>query len=929
VSAGRRLLLALGALTLAGLAFWSLPRLLDWDAQRPRLATVASERLGRPVMLEGPVAFVLLPQPRFEAFGIRVAPGADGIAGEARSLRLRLALGPLLLGRIEVREVALVGAEIRLPWPPATLPGLAPPPWLEALDARIEDSRILLGETAVEGVTGRVTAGGLAEAVRAGGAFRWRGAPVAFEAVLGRAGDDGMAPLDLSLRLAGAAAAARGVLLAEGGFEGRFDAAGPDLAAILPAPPGPFRARGTLRAGAELIAADALVLEGAGGQVARGAASLRLDARPRADLSLAAARLDLAPWLAALRGAGPQLLPLTLDLSAEAAEFGPLRLRRLRGAAVLDGERVSFADIQADLPGGAQAELSGGALGPRLEMSLRLRAARPRELAASLGWAPDLPIPAEAAEGTARLSWEGPTLALTEIVARFGGNRVSGGVTWRDGPRPSLALGLEMDSLALGPNLAPLARLRAIAERADVTLRLATARLDLDGAPWRRVALDGALEGGRAVLRAASGERSGAEFSASGVLALGPQPRLSEAALELRGPAATLARLAGWDGVLPADLPVTLRAEGQGPLDALVLRVEGEAAEARLEAQGTVNAREHRAQGSVTLRHPGAMRLLERVGLPAPWLGPGSLSVILAVAGQPGQWQSDNFDLVAGTLRLRAQGSLSAAARPRLAGRVQAENLPLPPLQSLLDGLPRLDAELALAAQALRPAGFPPLEQVAAELRLGAEGLRVEGLRARLLGGALEGRAAFGATSPPSLSAELALADAAIPGPLTGGAADLVAGRLSAEARLRGAGHSAAALLAALAGEARVELRAGLVRGLDLAAVAAALSLTDPAAAGPALRDAFAGGATPVEALTARLDIAQGRARIAEAALVAEGGVAAAVSGGFDLSGDALDLRVAVPAPGGGEAALRLSGPPASPRRLEEFGAFLRALSAR
>jgi uncharacterized protein involved in outer membrane biogenesis len=929
VSHSRRLLLGLAAVALLGLGLWSLPRWLDWNAQRPHLAAIAAERLGRPVTLEGPVAFVLLPQPRLEAFRVRVADTGDGVRAEARALRLRLALAPLLFGRIVVREVALVGADIQLPWPPVALPGLLPPAWLSALDARIEDGRVQIGDVAIEGVQARLTAGDPADAVRAAGEFRWGNRPVTFEGALGRAGDDGIAPLDLAFRLAGGRAQLRGVLFAEGGFEGRFDAEGPDLAALIPAPAGAFRARGTLRAGTELVAADALVLEGAA-IAARGAASLRLIPAPRFDLSLTAPRLDLASWIAALRGAGPQAIPLALDLAAEAAEFGPLRLRRLRGAAYLEGERLGFSDVAADLPGGTQMELSGGSSGPRLDLALRLRSARPREFAASLGLAAALPIPTEAAEGSARLSLEGSSLAATDLALRFGSRRVTGGLTWRQASRPSLALGLDFDQLDLGEGQEALARLREAAEQADLTLRLAIARLSLDGAEWRRVALDGSVEAGRAVLRSLAAERDGAEFQAAGALALGAQPRLTDAVVEARGAAGAVLGLAG---VVPhpslALVPLRLRAQGQGPLDQLALRLEAEAAEARLEAQGTVDTAQRRAQGHVTLRHPGAVRLLGQLGLAEPRLGEGSLSLIATLATQPGQLQAENIELVAGGLRLRGQGGLAFdGARPRLRARIAVEELPLPVFDdAILPALGGLDAELALTAQTTRIEGWPPLEQAQATLRLQDGALRIEQFQGRLSGGTVEGALAYEPGRLPLLAAEGRIADVAVVGPLSGLPIDLTAGRVTGMARLRAEGHSLAALLATLSGEAAGEVRGGVLTGFDLPAAASALALREPAAVTDALRRAFASGATAFEVLSARLAIEAGQARFEEAALSAEGSLPGHIGGQVDLARQALDLRLGLRPPEGPEVALRLAGPAANPRRQEEVGAYLRWLA--
>src|SRR5918998_3350769 len=213
-------------------------------------------------------------------------------------MRLRLDLGALLAGgRLEPREIVLVGGEIRLPWPPGALPSIRPPPWLTELDARLEDCRVLIGGLELEKLSARLVTGGATEALVAEGSFAWRGQAVRFSGQLGRAGFDGIAPLDLGLAVGGATLSARGVLLPAGGFEGRMDAAGNDLSALVPAPPMPFRASSRFTAAADLLAADDLALD-LGGQPARGAVTLRLDPALPLDIAPAASRLDLDAWVA-------------------------------------------------------------------------------------------------------------------------------------------------------------------------------------------------------------------------------------------------------------------------------------------------------------------------------------------------------------------------------------------------------------------------------------------------------------------------------------------------------------------------------------------------------------------------------------------------------------------------------------------------------
>jgi uncharacterized protein involved in outer membrane biogenesis len=915
----RRLLLltlAAGLLLLAGASAWLLPRWLDWDRHRGALAEIASERLGRPVALEGQVALVLLPQPLLEAQRIVIGQAADEIQMSARALRLRLDLWALLLGRLEVRELALVGADIRLPWPPTALPGLTPPPWLTALDARLEESRIQIGGAVVEGVNARLMAGEIGEALTAEGSLAWRGRPMRFQAVLGRAGDAGVAPLDITASAAGANLRARGVLLTEGGFAGRLEAAGPDLSALIPAPAGAFRATANLAAGAELIVANQLELT-LGTDAVRGGALLRLVPEPRFELTITAPSLDLEPWLAALRGAGAQAVPLSLDLSAEAAQFGPLRMTELRATANLQNEQLTLGRVSAVMPGETTLELSGGGGASRLELGLRWRSARPAEWLAAAGLTPRLAPPEGPALGSLRLSWEGGAFSVTELVAQLGPTRVGGGFVWRPGARPNLALGLEFDELALPQSQAELAAaLREAAGEADLQLRLSFARLRLRDDVWERLALDGATEGGRIVLRRLAGRHLGLDIVLAGTLSgAGPAARLSEMTLEAEGPAGPLLGRLGVARPALAAAPLRLRLSGAGPLDALALRLESDLAEARLEAQLTVDWPQDRVQARLTARHPGATRILSQaLALPPPdWIGEGSFSLIANLGWRPGSWNAESFELVAGELRGRGQLAL-AGERPALSGRLALERLPLPDWRGLdLAAWPGFDLDIALTADRVAARGLPLLEGVSARLRADATALRLEEGRAGLAGGSLTAALRLERAAPQQLVFEGGMTDIVLAAPLTGRPLDIAAGRLSGALQLEAQGATPEAWLRSATGQGSLTLRDGVVQGFDAPAAAAALGWADP---GVALAAALASGATPIERGQVAFNLAGGRLTLTEAALGAEAGLALGLSGTVDLADDRLALRLALPVPEGAPpVALDVTGPSRNPRR--------------
>ena len=944
----RRRLLALLALPVALLlAAWFGPRLLDWEAQRDRVAAIAAARLGRPVALGGPLSVTLLPQPMVEASAVLVGTeGADDeeIGVTARALRLRLGLWPLLAGRFEPRELVLVGAEIRLPWPPGNLGALRPPPWLTGFDARVEDSRIALGHAVLDGVAARLAAPGPLDAVRTEGSFTWRGAALRFAAVLGRPGFDGVATFDLLTTGQGAHATLRGVLVAEGGFEGRIEAAGNDLSALIAAPAGPFRASGRVMATAELAAADDLAIE-LGGVPGRGAATFRFAPAPRLDVGLALARLDLDAWVAALRGAEPPPVPVGLDLSAGAASFAGQTLRRLRGGVLREGQRLVLSDLSALLPGEAELEASGGVEGGRLDLTGRVAGPSLRATLAAAGLGVERFDPARLGgfDLRGRVTLDAAGFGLQDLTGTLDGALVSGAGTLRPGPRPALGLGLTFDRLDLDgllPGPGAWRELLGAAPPLDANLRVAATSARWGGTEATRASLDLVLEAERVTVRHLGFRTAGADVTLVGTVTPGAAPRFADLTLDLAAEQATgLAALLDPRVKLPAAparLPLRLRASGGGPAEALALALQAELGEMRLEARGEIHLAEARAAGALTLRHPGAPRLMTLFGAAEPpsWLGEGSFSLIAAVSGSAAGVAAETIELVAGGLRARGQAALALdGPLPRLTGRIAAERLPLPGVPARDAGpvdlslLAAFEGELALeAAEALVP-GLPVLRPLSARLSLAGGRLAVEGLEAGFAGGRLEGRLVLeAAAQPPVVAGALGLAGATLTEPLFGFPFDIASGQVAAEGRFTARGHAPGALLATLEGEGRLAVANGVVSGVALAQAAGAAVLSDIAEAEEGVRAALAGGATAVDRIEGGWHAAGGIVALDGVHIAAEGGATGGVEGQIDLLRQGLDLRLLVqpPAAGAPAIALRVAGPAQAPRRQPELAAWAR-----
>ncbi len=924
----RRLLPAVALLlALATGALLLLPARIDWDRYRPALAEHAGDRLGRRIAISGALRLRFLPETVLEADGIEVGPSGDGVELTAAALRLRLDPWHLLLGRISIREVALVGADIRLPWPPSRLPTLRPLGSLTALDARLEQSRISVSGVSFDGVNARLLAGGLADALSMEGRFAWRGQPVAFSATLGRAGDDGVAPFDLSAQLGAARVSTRGVLLAEGGYEGRLEASGPDLSAVLPTPAGAFTAQARLTATAELLAADQLQLVLAG-QQARGGISLRYAPTLRLDASLLASSYELDAWEQAFRRGGATALPVSIDLSAESATLRGVRLRQLRVGVQLEQGRIRVPDGRAELPGGMKLGIAGAGTAEASEWRITLDGPRADALAPvlpAMGIAvPGFTLPEGPLRGTLRLALDANQATLSELALTLDGQPVRGGASWRWGQRPFLGAGLELGRIDLANWVGTLPALSAM----DLELRLSAATARWAGRDFENLSVDGSATGGRVVLRRLRARHAGAEITAAATVAMSPL-RVQEATLELEG-----GQLAQLLGTAPAGLPlgaapVRLRASLSGPPEQLALRAEADVEDARAEAQLTLDALEQRAQGSLTLRHPGAARFL------APWLSPGMAEwinggsfALIANLGLRGRTLSaESIDLLAGQQRMRgALGLNLSGERPRLTGQLSTEALRLPenPGLGALGLIRPLDAEITWRADRLELPPLPPVMEARGGLRLDGGRLALELAEGRMQSGALRGLLEVDpAEGLPRVNLTLNLESLALSDPLPAAAPQILSGTADMALRLTARGTAWPAWRSSLQGEGQVSMRDGTVGGLDMAALAAGIALPDTLAAQRAIQAALAGGTTPFQRLMLPFAVQAGQFSLRGATMATEAGEAR-LTGGIDLPRGVGELRVTVPVPDAPEIGLWFNGRLGAMQRLAETARYMR-----
>lgn len=940
--------LALLVVLLAGAA-WAGPGLLDWNRYRGTIASLASTALGRPVRIDGNVTLQLLPEPVLTASRITVTDEEGGAALSAAQLRLRVGLFPLLSGHVEARELVLAQPRLQLDWPLPSVP--ARPTWLASLAARIEGGTLIIGSVTVSGIDATINTDGDTGAFGLAGTASLFGLPWHATARLGQPQVDGATTLEATLDGQGAVRDTggrfSGRVTADGALEGQITGRGPDLSRLLPAPPVAWRADGRLTASGGLAAADELALD-IGGSPARGAVALRVGLHPRLDLALAASRLDLDRWLPVLlRGNRAGALETGIDLSAEAATLAGGTLRGLRGAFDLGPDGVEVRDATAILPGEATLRLAGRLNGPTAPAGALNSATAPAgagqqfdgtaaiglpDMRTTLHWlqAAGLMIPVtlppdvlRTAQATARVSANAHMLALTDLAGQLDGTPMSGGAGAGFGPHPELGLTLKLGRLVLDPwlpaTLPSLPQIPRLVAGYDLDLHIQT-----DGADWRGLGIDGfgidaTAKSGRLTVQRIEGTVQGLHLTVAGTL--NEAGRLSDGKLTLAAPSATpLAPLlpARWHAPAAALAgPVSLTAQASGTQDALAVQLDAQMNDAQVTAQPLVNLQTGNWAGSITLRHPGATRLLRLLGLGgAPWLGDGSLSLLAQITATPARLSIDNFDLTAGSLR--AGGALSIAPGTRttagigpstVTGHITSDSLALPmpnprdttplPVQLIQDwqGSVRIEAGQVLMD------GTPVLQQAAGQLDVAAGQLHISGLTAQLGGGTLHADVHLGATASDSLTVRASLSNLKIATPLLAGLGlaapwDMTAGTLAGSLDVTAQGFAPSAMMSTLSGAASLTLADGRISGFNMLALRSALDAAgavdaSPATLGRALRPWLTSGTTEATSLSLPLAFGHGAIALDGAALAGPDGTAA-LSGSLDLGDLAPDLRLSL-----------------------------------
>ena len=266
------LILVLAAVVLIG------PGFVDWNEYKAEIAARAKAATGRDLVIGGDIQISVLPTPALIAHDVTLANVKGATAPDMvrlRSLEVRVALGPLLSGNIQVETVKLVDPVIELevladgrknwefspsekkekePAPTAEqdsgsepeAPAPAAEPSIRLDNFTIENATLVYRDeqagtvARVDNLQARIAAASLKGPVEISGTLVARGIPLKFEALIGEIIHGRTVPVSLNLETA----AAKGKVRINGTvvslvkapkFKGRIKAEGNSLAAIVAA----------------------------------------------------------------------------------------------------------------------------------------------------------------------------------------------------------------------------------------------------------------------------------------------------------------------------------------------------------------------------------------------------------------------------------------------------------------------------------------------------------------------------------------------------------------------------------------------------------------------------------------------------------------------------------------------------------------------
>ncbi|MDD2704532.1 MAG: AsmA family protein [Acidocella sp.] len=905
-----------GILALLLALLLALPGFVSSAAHRHTIERFASNLTGRQVSIAGNLSLSLLPRPEISATRITIT-GPNNEIITAKALALDISLPALLHGQLAVQVLNLDSPSITFPWPLPNGPrAVAPPPWLAALHAHLNNATLHFGAAEFTGVSADIFTGQNG-AVSVSGNGAVEGLPLTLSLALGQLAPDGTSPLSVQASGMGASGKISGTLNSESTLTGK-------LSLTLPHS---ITGTAALTANGDSLTISNLSLR-QGGTTLTGTATLGFS--PTAiTANLVGQNLNLDALLA--QTPPPLTLPVSLNLTASNVTLGGHVFPSLRTDLSTGPAGVKISALSLGLPGGGGvtgtlAFPPGGALSGQASLTAP-------DLPA-LFTAYTLPAPPESwrsAKLTASLSGTASQPVLRDLSGTLGTDHLTGSLILA----PGHAAGqLAFDHLALAPLSAWLMQLPGSGFTADGEITVAHA--EAGPVKLQNLALDAELDGTLNIRRVSAKLYGGL---AAGSFTLDASGRVTAAQGFINIPSAIpLAAMlpAGWAPLSPlltqagstSPPRLSLALAAQGPASALATSAVLTLGDFTLTAAPVIDLTHGSASGALSLRHPSAIAAMKLFGLDqgVAFPGPGSIALRANFTASATQWGFNDFVLSFGALTANGRVLVN---NNTLSGQIDADTLALPPIPASLPlpGTLPLQGRLSLSANRVLYADTQILGPSTANLDLSNSTATLTLNRASLGDGTLSGSLAakLSPTALPAFTLKLLAQNVAatafslpVAFPYT-----FPAGTLGATAALTASGYTPKLWAATLAGSATLTATQGRLRGFSLAGLSAALG--KPGATRRLLIAANS-GTTPFSTLSLSGTFANGNCNITQASLTGPDGNASAASGsGIDIADSALALRLllspAVKPPIG--IPLVVLGPWSAPKRTAHLKAAL------
>ncbi|MCP4329368.1 MAG: AsmA family protein [Alphaproteobacteria bacterium] len=517
----------LGLLILIAIGALVAPSFIDWNEYKDVITARIEKETGRRMVIDGNIALNLLPAPALAVEDVRLANLKGASAANMmtlKSLRVRVALAPLLQGEVQVESIALVEPVIelerlhdgRVNWAfgePA--PGVAdddasgpslPPFKLDSFT--IEDGTVVYQDTAagtieaIENLNAEISAASLTGPFKAKGTLSAREMPLAIDLQTGDVSGAGPVPISLSLQVPGSEATARFNGTLDMGADGpdlggKFDGAGQSLDKLIvavggsatPALAQPFAVRGDISVGEDAFRLTDLTVEfgedRGTGQIAVGFGETMV-----AEVALRLNTFDADSWVAVIADGQPAdeepaeasaalALPANIsgaiDLSVGALRYNGGQFRDAKLIATLADATVTVSELSAAGPGDSKLRFAGRLAtadgGPQYKGRLIASATNLRSIT---DWfeVPVTGVPANRLRSFAlKTDIEGgtETVSLSDIELRVDATTITGGINAALGARPGIGVALNVDKINIDDYLVPTDDAAAAADDDDAT----------------------------------------------------------------------------------------------------------------------------------------------------------------------------------------------------------------------------------------------------------------------------------------------------------------------------------------------------------------------------------------------------------------------------------------------------------------------------